>query len=133
MKKSNIIINQGSYAVEAIELTKDDNTTPFNLTGFSAKSHVRLNFDSPTPLIELSTADGSIVLGAIVDENGDVTYGLPTNGGLLIKYDDSVTSAIKFKGPELVCVRDVELTDGAGVTRRIISGTFTLTREVTHD
>ena len=131
MKKTNVIVNQGSTSSELVELQKGDGT-PVNLTGFTAKSHVRLNYDSPTPILELSTEDGSIVLGAI-EVDGVIEYGPATNGGIEIKYDGEVTKLIKFKGSELRGVRDVELTDALGVTRRIVEGEFILTREVTHD
>jgi len=131
MKKTNVIVNQGSTSSELVELKKGSGE-PVNLTGFTAKSHVRLNYDSPTPILELSTEDGSIVLGAI-EVDGEIEYGPATNGGIEIKYDGEVTKLIKFKGSELRGVRDVELTDALGVTRRIVEGEFILTREVTHD
>lgn len=132
MKKANVIVNQGSFSSELIELKQADQITPLDLTGYTAKSQVRLSYDSTTPILTLTDGNGDIVFG-VTEVDGVITYGSPDNGGILVKYDAALTSAIKFKGKELRGVRDIELTDPVGVTRRIVEGEFILTREVTHD
>jgi len=58
----NIICDQGSTFVREIELM-DSDESPYNLTGYTARMQVRREVDSSgSPLIELSTANGRIVL-----------------------------------------------------------------------
>ena len=53
---------------------QDSAGTPLDLTGYSAKMHVRRDLDDATPLYVFDTADGSIVLGGAA---GTVALALP--------------------------------------------------------
>lgn len=44
---------------------KDSNDVAIDLTGYSAKMHVRRERDDATPLYTFTTADGTIVLGGV--------------------------------------------------------------------
>jgi hypothetical protein len=127
----NITVPQGSDVKEFFQLYTDaEQTTAFDLSGFTAESHVRANYNSSTPLLTLTSDNNKIILGAeIVD--GEIVEGDLTNGGIALIYNSTDTSAIRFSDEALEAVRDIELIDGLGKIRRIIQGTITFTREVT--
>lgn len=115
-----IIIPQGSYIEEFFELYEDEEeTTPIDLTGIKLESMIRLDYDSSTPVLTLST------------DNSEIVVTDPVNGKFKIKYDNISTTNIRFRGDAWEGVRDVEIIDGAGIRKRILQGSFTISREVT--
>lgn len=125
-----ITIQQGSDVQEFFKLWKDEaKTTPLDLTSFTAESMIRTTYDSRNPILTLSSALGTIVLGAKI-VNGIIQNDSPANGGLVLYYHHEATSAIKITGDALEAVRDIELSDGVEV-RNILKGNITILREVT--
>jgi|688.fasta_scaffold101386_4 hypothetical protein len=123
-----ITIPQGSNCAEFFQLYTDDaQTIPLDLTGFVGNCQVRNTYDSKV-LLDLNTADGTVMVGAKI-ENNEIVSDLKENGGIAIFYKPD-TSQIKFTGSELECVRDLEITDGV-ITRRLIQGTLIISREST--
>lgn len=121
-------ILQGSDATEVFQLFSDvAKTIPMDLTGLSARSHIRTNHDSSIVLSLTSPTD--IIIGAVIS-NGVITQGPETNGCIAITYNNLSTSGIKFKGDSLKCVRDIELYDDTNV-KRIVEGPITILREIT--
>jgi len=126
-----VVIPQGSDIKEFFQLYRDaEQTIPMDLTGFTARSMIRTSYDSRTTVLSLSTDDNTIKLGAKID-NGIVVNDDPANGGIVLSYEASLTSAIRFSGEQYDYVRDIELTDQNNITKRILQGTFSITREVT--
>lgn len=126
-----ITIPQGSDVDEFFIIYTDEaQTSPLDLTGFTAQSMVRTSYDANSPILTLSTTDGTIMLGAKI-QNNTVVSDSPINGGIALKYQSGTTTAVRFKGDSLDCVRDLELTDSSGIVRRVLQGNFTLSREST--
>lgn len=126
----NVIIPQGSDVYEFFTFYSDElQTQPLDLTGFSAETQVRLTSDSPSVILKLLSSTGDIIIGA-VETNGIISTGDPVNGSIAIKYQSSVTSLIKFKGDSFEGFRALEITDATGRIKRVLDGTFTLTKEI---
>lgn len=126
-----IAIPQGSDVYEYFQLFVDElQTIPFDLSDYTAESKVRKTYDSSTPILTLSTSNNKIKLGAKI-ENGIIVDDLLTNGGIALYYTSDDTSAIRFTGESLEAVRDIELTDSNGITKRVLQGVITISREST--
>lgn len=91
--------------------------TPVDLTGFTARMDIRANQQSTTPLLQLTTANGRIILNV-----GDSTI------TLLIDAPD--TEGLSWTQG----VYDLELISGdvTPVVTRLLSGTITVSRNVTY-
>lgn len=88
--------------------------TPADLSGYTARMQIRSSLDSDVVLLELTTANGGIVLTV-----NDASV------ALLIDADD--TEAIDW----LTGVYDVELVSGGGDVVAFAEGTVTVTKDVT--
>ena len=86
----------------------------YDLTGYTARMQIRRPLESATPEIELTTANGGIVLGG-------------TAGTFEIVMTNTQTAALDSDG-----VYDLEIVSSGGTVSRVIQGTFTLDLEVTH-
>lgn len=109
----NIICDQGSTFQRVIEI-KDTDGTVFPLNGYTARMQVRREVDSTATLIELSTANGRIVL-------------YPTLGAIELKLTAAETGAMTRGGHydlELVKTSDGEVS-------KVLRGEFRLEKEVT--
>ena len=107
----NFTLDQGSTWTLQI-VYNDPNGTPINLTGYTAEMQIRRKFDSDTPVLTLSTANGGIT---IVGATGTLN---------LVATDEQ--AAIDAG----LYVYDLELSTG-GVRTRLIQGTVTVSGEVT--
>lgn len=87
---------------------------PVDLTGCSARSQFRAKIDAPDVLLQLSSDDGSIVLGGAA---GTIRYRLSA----------AATAALAWRS----AVHDLELTFPDGTVRRLISGQAEVSPEVT--
>lgn len=85
-----------------------------DVTGCSARMHVRANIDSPDPLLTLSTADGRITLGGV-------------EGHVDIDLTNADTAAINW----VSAVYDLEIVFPSGRVRRLMKGPVVVDREVT--
>lgn len=108
-----IVCEQGATFVRTLNWL-DENETPINLTGFTARMDVRVTTQATTPLVTLTTENGGIVLG---DQTGEITLTLSAE-----ETDDL---------PAKKAVYDLELVSGSGVVTRLLQGSFTISPQVT--
>jgi hypothetical protein len=111
--KRNFIIEQGA-TFSKVMTWKDENRDATNLTGFTARMHIRGAIDDADPIIILTTENGRIALGGVA---GTIT--------LTISATD--TAAITDESG----VYDLELVSGSGVVKRLLQGNIVVTKEVT--
>lgn len=109
----NITCNQGATLQRTITWT-DPARKPINLTGYTARMHVRPAADSSTVILELTTSNGRISLGGVA---GTVSLNAAAN----------VTANLT---PGLY-VYDLEVVSGGGEVTRLIEGNFNVKAEVT--
>lgn len=86
---------------------------PKDITGYTARMHIRAQKNSATTILELASADGEIIIG---DATGKVTLSLTA----------AATAALSFD----TAYYDLELVLGAAV-KRLAEGVVTLSKEVT--
>ena len=88
--------------------------TPIPLTGYTALMQIRETVESTVVLAELSTANSRIIID-------------PINFTIQIKLSAAVTGAFTFDS----AVYSMELTDNQGTIYPFLSGSVSLTKEVT--
>ena len=99
----------------------DENESPINLTGFSARMQVREAFTSSTTVASLTNANGKITLGGAT---GQVTIQLTAS-------DTAALPVSTTFGDAWVGVYDLELVAPSGDVTRLLEGQFVVTPEVT--
>lgn len=109
----NITCDKGATFSRSITWTNSAKR-PHDLTGYTARMHVRSTVDAPTTLVMLTTENSRISLGGVA---GTIN--------LLISATDT-TNFISGK-----YVYDLEVVSGGGVVDRIIEGNFIVKPEVT--
>jgi len=87
---------------------------PVDLTGCTARMHVRTRVESPDVLLELSSGNGKITLGTV---GGDITLRLTA----------LETAAIAWPRG----VYDLEIVHADGTVRRLVEGSVKVRPEVT--
>jgi len=107
-----ISTEQGS-SLSRVVTYSDANSSPINLTGYTARMQVRPRASSGYAYLTLTSPSGGLTLGG-------------TTGTITILVDGSVTSAI----PAGDYVYDLEVVNGAYVDK-VMGGNFTLSAEVT--
>ena len=110
--KYNFVCPQG--ATFSKQLTWEIDDIPVDLTTYTARMQVREKYTSPSPIINLTTENGGIVLG------GD-------EGTIDIEINAFTTSGIVAKE----YVYDLELVTSSSIVTRLIEGKFIVTPEVT--
>lgn len=110
--KYSFVMDQGSTWDTV--LTWKIGGTPVNLTGYSARMQARSTVDATSTIFSWTDTGGQLVLGGAL---GTVTFAVA----------DTVTATY----PAGTYVYDLELESGGGATTRLLSGTFTITPEVT--
>jgi hypothetical protein len=117
-KRKNIVITQGETYRQVftwkLRWPSGATPTPVDLTGCSARMHVRELLETPTTLLELSTANGRITLGGLA---GTITIDLSAED----------TAALTW----LQGVYDIEIVFATGEVRRLLEGGVKVNREVT--
>lgn len=125
-----MVIDQGStyiHILDVEQLTYDDRpyhaTTnpyiPFVFTGYSAYQHIRKSVDDNKILIQNTTANGAIQLGA--------------NGRLTITFSADSTSALTIPQNGLIVLyHDVFLVNGS-YKKKIAVGNVTVKKAVTRN
>lgn len=108
----NIHIDQGADFTKVITL-RDSSGSPVNLTGFTARMHVRRDVDASSILVELSTQNGRIALGGAA-------------GTITLTLSAATTAGISRSG-----VYDIEIVSSGGQVSRVLRGDFVVDREVT--
>lgn len=85
-----------------------------NLTGYSARMHIRKNVNDATALFTMTDANSKIVIDAL---NGKLTF-------LLTAAETDAVTQENYK-------YDLEIESGAGVVTTILEGDFIFTDEAT--
>ena len=120
--EADIVIFQGATFNQTLFYETGEPSAPVNLTGYSAKMHIRSKPESKALILELSTAtgggNGRITLGT----NGDFTTGAIN---LFISASDTASLSVCQNA-----VYDLELTSGSVVTR-ILQGNVIISPEIT--
>jgi hypothetical protein len=114
-----IEIKQGATFELSMEYTTgptDEAQDPVDLTGCTARAHIRKTIASETPEIELTTENGRIALGGAA---GTIE--------LTIEADD--TDALDFR----TGMYDLELVFPTGQVKRLVWGKVVFVRGVTRD
>lgn len=91
----------------------DIDGVPVDMTGVTARMQLRTDYTALVPLVDLTTANGGVVIDA-------------PNGGVTPVIAAAVTSTLTGEG-----VYDLELYWPDGTTQRFMEGTFTVLPEVT--
>lgn len=113
----NFTIYQG--ANDGLTFTMLNDGTPIDLTDYDVKMMIRKNYDSNQPYFIASTLN--------TPPNITVT---PSLGQIQVYIYPADTNAIVFKGEELDCVYEIEITSPTGVITRVLEGAVTISREV---
>ena len=87
---------------------------PTDLTGYTARMHIREKWHSKAFIHESTTENGGITL-------------TPEDGGIKVDITAAETALFTFNK----AVYDIELIDAGGIVTRIVEGIFTLNKEVT--
>jgi hypothetical protein len=112
--KHNFFVYRGATFSEQIEW-KDENGVAIDLTGFTARMHMRDTLEATTPFLTLTTENGGIALGGAA-------------GTVDLLASAAATSAISATSG----VYDLELVAGDGATvTRLLEGLVTISPEVT--
>jgi len=112
--KYNLYIYRGA-TFRKIITWKDENGVVIDLTGFTARLHMRETVGSSTPFLPLTTENGGIILGG-------------ASGTITIQATADATSAISASSG----VYDLEIVAGDTITvTRLLEGFVTISPEVT--
>ena len=114
--EADIVIFQGATFNQTLFYETGEPSAPVDLSGYSAKMHIRSKPESKALILELSSdpSNGRIILN---DSTGSIQ--------LLISASDTASLSVCDKA-----VYDLELTTGA-VTTRILQGNVIISPEVT--
>ncbi len=110
--KHNFYVYRGATFSEQIEW-KDESGTPVNLTGFTARMHMRETLEAADPFLTLTTENAGITFGGVA-------------GTIQLLASATQTTAITATSG----VYDLELVSGANVTR-LLEGLVIISPEVT--
>ena len=108
------IRDRGATFEKVITWKAGEPATPVNLTGCTARMHVREEIDSPTTLLELTTENGGIALGGAL-------------GTITLRLSATATAAMTW----LSGVYDLEIVYPDTRIRRLLAGAVNVSREVT--
>lgn len=114
--KYKLALNQGEDFDKTFPWKAGNPLAPVDLTGCTARMHIRAKLESATPAIVLTTENGRILLGG-------------TAGTVRIKLTATETSSLTITQG----VYDLEIVYPDGRVRRLMSGTVTVSPEVTRD
>lgn len=93
---------------------KDEEGTAINLTGYTARLHMRSSQDADTPFVTLTTENGGIALGGAA-------------GTITLSISAASTAAIT----DTSGVYDLELVSASGIVTRLLAGEVLVSKEVT--
>ena len=124
----NLTIEQGSTFGRLISVEQPDLSTDptgatfenFDLSGFTARMHIRRTIDTATPMITLTTENGRIAINPSI-------AGYPTkNNEISLSITAADTATITTSG-----VYDLEIISAGGTVSKVIRVDVTLIPEVT--
>ena len=119
MEVLNIDIEEGTDQVVSIVYRDGSTGLPVNVMGYSAILQARSNFGESTgPLLELSTANGRIVLGGIL-------------GTVDISFLPSDTAMTSTSSPWVIASYDLILIDTNGKRIKMVKGFISVPRSAT--
>lgn len=107
-------IDQGATFRKSVTWKTGTPAVPVNLTGCTARMHVRSEVKSPNVLLDLTTANGGITLGGAA-------------GTVDLYLSDDQTTAITWTSG----VYDLEVEFANGDVRRLLYGSVSVSPEVT--
>lgn len=111
--KHNLYVFKGA-TFDYLFIWKDEAGALVNLTGYTARMHMREKVESPTPFLSFNTSDSSIVLGGVA-------------GTIRLKATAAATSAVAVKQG----VYDLELVAPNTEVVRFLEGMVIISDEVT--
>lgn len=103
---------------------KDANNAVQNLTGYSARMHIRPTYDSESIAESLTTANGEIVITPL---EGNVSLTLDATRTANVYVDRSTGTKL----PKTVYVYDIELVSAGNTVSKILWGNINVYGEVT--
>jgi len=109
----NILVDQGSTYTLAVTY-KDSTGTAINLTGYTAAMQLRLDYDSATAVLSLSSPSNGIVI---------------TGASGLVSITMSATQTAALSADTFLY--DLEITSPTSVKTRLIQGVVVVSAEVT--
>lgn len=110
-------IDQGATFQKVVTWKAGTPATPVDLTGCTARAQFRATIAAPVALYEMTSApDGGITLGGVA-------------GTITIDIDEPTTAGFSWK----TAVYDLEIVRADGTVRRLLSGTVSVSPEVTRD
>lgn len=112
--KVNLKINQGETYRHTL-YWKNEQELPVDLTNYTARMQIRSKVDSPTVLLELTTANSGIVISN------------PVTGEFKLYISATLTSSMTWSSG----VYDLEMVAPNDDVTRLIEGKVTVTKEVT--
>jgi hypothetical protein len=113
--KIDLTIYQGSTFSQEFQWKVGSPPTPVDLTGYSARMHIRQKINSPDPIIALTT------------ENGRIVFKDRTNGIFSLEISATDTALLNFRS----AVYDLEMVSPSGFVQRLMEGSVELSPEVT--
>ncbi len=113
----NFYLYQGATFSEPVTL-KDGAGAPIDLTGYSARLQARRDISDATPVLDLNSTSGGILLGG-------------TNGTITLSMTASATAALSIDWDGDFWVHDLLLTDGSGNVQRTYQGAIIASPGVT--
>lgn len=112
----NFTCNQGATFSRTITWKNAANAA-YDLTGYTARMHVREAVESASTVITLTTANSRITLGSNAATKGQITL--------------TISAADTANLTPAIYVYDLEVVSGGGVVDRLIEGNFVVKAEVT--
>lgn len=116
--KKDLVIYKGAYFDEPFQFLENDEITPIDLTGASMRMQIRSALDSPTVILELTTANSKIIL--VDAAQGQFKLSLTA-------VETATLTAIENAVYDL----EVQPQSGANLTYRLLMGKITIVEEVT--
>lgn len=113
--KLDLVIEQGATFRHHLDYL-DENEDPIDLTGYSARMHIREKIDQDSPELDLSTTNGRIVLG------------LSHVGSIDLEIEFEATRSITWDR----AYYDLEI-EKDGYVRRVIQGVVRIDKEITRE
>lgn len=111
--KANIVIEQGATFRMDVSFV-DSAGDPIDLTNYTARMHVRTDYDAVSTVLEATTANGYITLDAL-------------NGIVSVRIPPSITEAVTVTSG----VYDIEVESLTGEVDRLAEGAVSVSPEVT--
>ena len=119
---ANVVIGQGETFNPTLTY-RDDAGALVDLTGYTARMHVRESYGATSVALTLTTENSAITLGGAA---GTIDLLATAAQMAALTVPDSPGYP-----PSKAYVYDLELVSGAGLVTRLMRGKFTVTREVT--